>query len=176
MKKIVLLAGVAVLGLSFISGNQSQAATENLTINAEIVEAIAISCGTALNFGSMEASSGHTVTVDTAGSRSSTVPTQLVSGGGEANGVCSIDGEDGYVVDLNIPDTSVTDGVDIFNVNNYDISGTGVVQTNANNYVITLGVAAAPGDDYNIGGDLVVTAGAGAGSYTGTTTITVTYQ
>jgi hypothetical protein len=170
---VAAAAAFAAAGFGYV--HSAKAATSNLTVDAVIVEAISLDCAsTPLDFGNLDASAAAVITMSTAGARSSTVPAALVAGGSPGAGVCSIDGADGLVVDVNIPNTTITNGTDTLTVNNYTFAGTGAGTTDPNNHTVTLQAGGA--QDYSIGGDLTLAGTESAGNYTGTTTVTVTYQ
>lgn len=175
--KKFLLAGAALSGVILAGAffaTKSEAATSNLTVDAVIIEAITLDCtATPLDFGNLDAAAASVITVSSAGVRSATVPASLVGGGTPNAGVCSLDGEDGLVVDLNIPDDTITNGTDIIPVNNFTVGGTAVVG-GPNDFDVTLQAGAA--ENLTIGGDLTLAGTEGAGVYTGTITVTATYQ
>lgn len=178
--KKFLLAGVALAGSIFAGAmfaTQSKAATSNLNIDAVIVEAITVSCGTNLDFGDLFSGASDTITVTTSNTRTEASGTDNLYGGGAAvSGICSIGGADGIGVDINIPDTTLTGGGSTLEVSNYTFAGTNAAGAAGNDFTISaLPVSATP-TDYTIGADLNIVAGDTAGTYTGFTTVTVSYQ
>jgi spore coat protein U-like protein len=174
--RFYLLAAASALALSVgaLMSGPAQAVTDDLTVDAVIVEAITLDCGTTpLDFGNLDSAAASVVTVSSAGVRSATVPASLVAGGTPNAGVCALDGADGLVVDLNIPDDTITDGTDTLAISNFTVGGTAVAG-GPNDFDVTLQVGGS--ENLTIGGDLTLLGGEGAGVYTGTITVTATYQ
>lgn len=170
-------AAAAIAGVTFFSAPQSNAATSNLTIEAEIVEAINLSCGTALDFGSLNSGEPGVVTVDANGNRTGTVASNLILGGGEKAGGCAINGEADRMVDLHIPDATLRHESirsEVLEVRQFTVGGADVdAAGDGNNFSVTL--QSRP-ENLTVGGQLVIEGGEEAGVYSGTVVVTATYQ
>lgn len=177
--KKFLLAGAALSGVilgGVFFGAKVQAATTNLTIDAVIVQAVTVACGTNLDFGQIDATASDIITVDTADGRTeASGADNLVGGSTAVSGVCTIDAADGANLDVNIADTTLTGGGSTLEVSNYTFAGTGAAGAAGNNFTIT-GLPAGAGTNYTVGADLNIVAGDLAGTYQGTAVVTVTYQ
>lgn len=174
-KFLAMGAAAAVLTVG-IGAHQAQAVTDTLDVDAVIVEAIVLDCHTPLDFGNLDSAAAGVVTVTTIGGRSSTTPSNLVAGGSHNAGVCGLDGEDGLVVDLNIPDGTLdntTTPGDTLAVDNYTLAGTAVAG-GPNDWDVTL--QAGGSEDLDIGADLTIAGGEDPGIYQEVLTITATYQ
>ncbi len=163
MRKSALAVSVAVmLGLP-VAAN---AATATGDSSAEIVTAISITKGTALDFGSVvAAASAGTVAMDTAGSRTCSTVTCVSQDAGTAASF-DVSGQADYQYSVTLPtSTTISDGggtnsmtIDTFSHNSGNaLDGTGA-------------------DTFNVGATLSVGADQVAGSYTGTFDVTVEYQ
>lgn len=150
---------MAVVG-AFSGG--ALAATATGTANATVLTPIAISAGTALNFGTLSANaSGGTVTVTAAGARSTT-GTVVVTSGAFSAASFTVTGTGSSTFAVTYPASfNVTSGA-----NNMAVTVTGAATG-----TLASGTATLP-----VGGTLTVGAAQAAGSYTGTYTMTVEYN
>ncbi len=165
MKKIILLAGVASL-VAF--GANATELTASSNIKAKIVGSMTLTHESAdqLNFGTMMSSAAHTVSLTSAGARSSTDAGQLVddSGNTPTADQFTITSPDARQVTLNVA-TPAKVGV------------TGLVPTLSTDPALSGGKLSlqAGTTTVKIFGDLAVSQGATAGDYTEPYSITVTY-
>ena len=167
MKYIVAAAGLALL----ISGS-AQAATGSTasttgTANATVVAPLQIqhTSGAALNFGTFTAGLGGTVTVDSAGTGTAGSDVSFVNGNTNSADAFTVTGS----------------GTRTFNIT----TSTGdTVSTGGPSPSTMAFTVSAPEDaslvsgsyTLNVGGELTVGSAQAAGSYTGSYTVTVTYQ
>ena len=164
--RVFLLRLMPVLLIGFAVSRPAHAAgTASGTASAAIVAPLILThnSGTSLNFGIFSAGSGGTVVVTTAGAGSTTSGVALMSNATTAADSFSVIG----------------DKVRLFNV----ASGSGVVTNGAATMSFTtvpLAVILTTGtfgtDTFKIGGTLTVPGGTTPGSYSGTYTVTVTYN
>ena len=178
-KKFLLTGAVvsAALAVGSFLAVPAKAVTSTLDVEAVIIAPLTINCTGAareLNFGSIDANGGGTVTVSTAGVGSTTGPI-LIALTGLQEGQCDLTGEGNLAFTVTIPATTVDDagaGVPMA-VNNFQVDdGTGAGPAVAG-YSANL-VAGA--ETIAIGADLVVGAAQAAGNYVGTVTVTAVYQ
>lgn len=173
MKKLIVFAA-AILGFSAVSFGQN---TASQTASALVIQAISITSGTALDFGTFGArkTATSTVVLTTAGSRSSS--TADIIGGAGTPGTFTITGDAGHLVTVGLPSTSTL------------LVGSGTAAGGAD-----MSIDAAPtgwstdgGDLTNFtitGGSIVLTVGATlnvgidqkAGPYQGTYNVTANYN
>lgn len=134
---------------------------------------IVISGSVELNFGTISAGGGGSVIVSTAGARSVTGTVVDISGGGlETNGVFSISGSTGVMIDLSVtaPDFTVSNGAGgIMTVDSFNI----VVPGGGRTATVTL--ATSP-QNFPLGATLRVSSGQAAGTYTGDYVLSANYQ
>ena len=169
MKKILFVAAIA----AGLSGGAAQAATGNSatgtgTANAVVVGPLQIThnTGAALNFGSFTAGTGGTVSVTSAGVASATGDVGLVTG--------STPTADAFTV-VGTPNRAF--GIVASSSNTVSTGGANPATmpftvSAANSASLTAGGTFA----LAVGGTLTVGSGQAAGAYTGTYTVTVTYQ
>lgn len=177
-QRIYLFAGALALAITAGAAyvGTAKAATSNLTVDAVLVQPITINCGTPIDFANLYNTPADTITISTAGARTEGAGADNIAPGGTPNaGICSIDGTDGAIVDLNIPDDTVTDGTDVLEVDNFTVAGGAGVVGGPNDFDLTLGVSGVA-EDFSIGADLTIGAGDDPGTYTGTITVTAAYQ
>lgn len=178
IKKFLML-GIAAAALSNFAINTAHANdTATLTIDAVIVEAITLNCGTNLNFGDIVSPSGAgTVVMPVGGTRSGTggvTGAELIGNAGGA-GQCDIDGASGQVATLTISEPiQISDGgSNNMDVGSFTVSVGGGASEGLDNAEVTLG---ADPIDLDIGATLTVDAGQAAGAYQGTIEITANYN
>ena len=165
MRKFVLLAGIASL-VAFNANATDLTASSN--IKAKIIESMTLTHDSAdqLNFGTMMASAAHTVSLTSAGARSSTDAGQLVddSGNTPTADQFTITSPDARQVTL-VVNTPSKVGV------------TGLVPTLATDPALSGGKLSLQSgtNTVKIYGDLAVAQDATAGNYTEPYSITVTY-
>ena len=168
MKKIVLVAALAAGltgGTAHAAGNTASA---NGTANATVVGPLAIThnSGAALSFGSFTAGTGGTVSVTSAGAVSASGDVSMVTGvnasadaftvTGTANRAFGIASSTGNTVSTG----GATPAIMAFTVS----PGTSAALNASGSFAMS------------VGGALTVASGQAAGSYTGTYSVTVTYQ
>ncbi|UCH73104.1 MAG: DUF4402 domain-containing protein [Rhodospirillales bacterium] len=162
-----LAAGVAALGVAGLGSTSAMAAQDQVNANATIVDAIGITGDRSLEFGTIINGAANTVTIanTAAGTRSATDPTQLLLGGGEQSAQFTVSGDPGRSYNLTVPPSiTVTEtGGTTMTVNNIQHSATGTLDGVTGNEV------------FYVGGDLIVTNGQLAGTYSGTLLIQVDY-
>jgi hypothetical protein len=161
---LLLAAGVAL-----ISGPvASHAASDTANATAEIVVPIAINNTQDLAFGKIDAQTGGTVVIDTAGSRTKTGAVILIAAGStqtQATFDVTGDGTATYSITLPAGSVSLSDGAThTMSVGTFTSSPSGT------------GTLTAGAQTINVGGTLTVASGQAAGSYTGTFTVTVEYN
>jgi hypothetical protein len=146
---------------AFIQAAVAETATGDLSMEATLDEALTVSCGTSLDFGTVTVANGAsgTVTVDTAGS--GTYPNNISQTGTDMAGACTISGNnENSAPTVTINAAQIDKGNDSLTVNNFTDNADSSLD-NGN------GV-------FNIGGDLVIPDGfADFGNYSGTVTVTV---
>lgn len=169
---VAAVAAFSAAGIGYV--HSAKAATDNLTVNAVIIEPLAITCATALNFGSIDANGGGSVTVDSAGVSGTTGPILIAATGLQA-GQCTTTGEGNFTYTVDIADAigGVTSGANSMDVINFVVDDGVAGEGAATGYVATLAAGAGTLD---IGAELVVGAGQAPGIYTGTVAVDVLYQ
>jgi hypothetical protein len=158
-KKVVMAALLAAFaGLS----TQAVAATATGTANANVLTPIAITAGQTLEFGAFTGAAG-TVTVSTAGARSSTGAVVLAPTNGTVRqGTFTVTGSGNSTFGITYPSAfNITSGA-----NNMSVTVSGPATG-----TLTSGTAT-----INVGGTVTVAANQAAGAYTGTYTMTVEYN
>ncbi len=147
--------------LSLVS-NQTLAATATGTANATVLTPIAITAGQTLEFGAFTGAAG-TVTVSTAGARSSTGSVVLAPTNGTVRqGTFSVTGSGSSTFAITYPSAfNITSGA-----NNMSVTVSGPATGTLSGGSATI----------NVGGTVTVSANQAAGNYTGTYTMTVEYN
>lgn len=167
MKKIVL--GAALLAISATSAQAATGSTATATgsASATVVAPLKIThnSGAALNFGTFTAGTGGTVVVTSAGAGSVTGDVGTVTGNTNAADAFSVTG----------------DGTRAFNISasSSNSVSTGGATPSTMAFTLTTPASAslaAGAYTLNVGGTLTVGSAQAAGAYTGTYTVTVTYQ
>lgn len=164
MNTTSIIAMAAVAGFVGFASTDAKAASDTGTASATLVTALTVtSGGTPLEFGTI-GNAANTVTVSPAGVRSATDATQL-AGGTPTAADFTVAGTASATYTISIPATTISNGVTTLTVNNFT--------TDAGATPTLDGTGA---DAFNVGGDLIVTAGADtSAAYTGTFTVTVNY-
>ena len=157
---------VAIFAFSNISFGQSSA-TANANAGANILKPIAITNTQDLDFGDIiSQTTGFTVIVTTAGTRSASNATAILTAVGE-QATFSVTGQENQTFKVTLPaSVSITDGgVNSMSIAgfNHDLGATPVLDGTGN---ATL----------NVGAVLTVGAAQAAGAYTGTFDVTVVYE
>ncbi|MCC8358643.1 DUF4402 domain-containing protein [Salinimicrobium sediminilitoris] len=168
MKKITFILFALIAGTTFAqTNNDSNKATGTATVNAEIISPIEITSGSVLNFGRIIGDAeGGTVTVSTAGERSfdnndlnAPTTTSLPSAA-----AFKITAENEYLYSISIPSIKLEGAGDDMTVNfEHNMKDEGNAGSGAEQTLL-------------VGGDLLVNGGQDAGEYTGTATVTVSYE
>jgi hypothetical protein len=166
-----LLVSAAVLGLISSAPAFGQAAPASATANAdaEVVNTIALTKTADLNFGKIAADVAQgTVTVSTAGVRTSTSPNLLIAGTTPTAAAFNVGGQGslGYNISLTNNPITLTKTTD----NTKTMSATLTLSK-------TTGTLSAGGtDSLTVGGALTVAAAQAPGSYQGQLQVTVVYN
>lgn len=144
----------------------------SLSAQAQVLP-IAVTASVELHFGAMTVASAGTLSISTAGIRSTTGGvTDIVGAGLNSNGVLLVSGDPGFIVDMSLtsPTFVLNDVAGVgapMNVDNFDINGSGAVAAIS----LTATTVSVP-----LGARLNVGASQGAGLYTGTYTIVANYM
>ena len=160
--RILFMTGALLLGAR-------TASAETVTSTARIVVPLVATSGTNLRFGNIAASAAAgTVTVTAASVRSAAGGASLVAGATSGAGVITISaGEPSRVLNITYPASgTLTSGANTMTVNNFAASGSPTTTT----------LTAAGTGTFNIGGRVNVGASQATGNYSGTFTVTLTYQ
>ncbi len=153
-----LLAGAGMVSTS------AMAATAVGTANATVLTPIAITAGTALDFGTFAALTGGSVIIAAAGGRSATGTVFLSPGNAGSPASFNVTGDGALTFAVTYPGS--------FNVTHTNTINTmAVTVTGAATGALVAGAATLP-----VGGTLTVASGQLAGSYSGTYTMTVEYN
>ncbi len=169
-----ILLGTALLGAIALSGTTIYAGDVNVAVTATLTSTLTETNTTPLHFGSVEISQGgDTITIDASGNTAITAATVIngsVVTGSPTSGLITVASPSSFSIQAAYPATvTVTDTVTDATLQNIEpLSGGGTT----NGAVVHAG--GTPSTIY-IGGDLVIPAGATAGSYTGTMVVTLTY-
>ena len=162
MKKITFILFALITGTTFAQDT----ATATSTVNAEIISPISIENGSELDFGRIIGNAaGGTVTVSTAGDRTTTNSDLLAPSTTVKAASFDVKAADTYNYSIAIPtiDLTFTGGDNMpvtfdSSLGNANVVGTGAVQT------------------LNVGGVLTVNADQAEGAYAGTVEVTVAYE
>jgi hypothetical protein len=170
IKRFALVtAGVSLLAASTVhaAGNT---ATATANANARIISPITIAKTTDLNFGDVIAGTGGTVVVDSASVRTSTGGVALGSATGVSAAAFNVTGATNATYTIQLPTTAVT--------LNGPVAGNTMTVTNfTSNPALTAGALGATGAQaLLVGGTLNVASAQPIGAYTGTFSVTVTYN
>lgn len=141
----------------------ARAATGVLNVEATVLNTLRVTCGTALDFGSVAAGVGGQVAVGPSGTRTSAASNLLLASGPATAGVCAVHGTPGHDVSISATDTVLRGPSSELEVTNLNFET--IVQEGPP-YVVQV----------KVGGTLNVERGDGPGIYTGAVTITADYQ
>ncbi|MBK5193985.1 MAG: DUF4402 domain-containing protein [Flavobacteriaceae bacterium] len=165
MKKITFILFALIAGTTFAQNTDNGTATAS----ASIVSAITIADGTTLNFGKILKGTAGTVAISTAGLRSVTGVTEIVGTAVSAS-TFVVNASDGYVYDVTfIPSITLTNGS----------TATGTKTMTVDTFIHDAGVTptgTGADQNLNVGATLHVVADQVEGNYSGTASVTVTYQ
>jgi hypothetical protein len=157
---------LAAVGLS-ISATAGAEDTATSSADATIIQAIAVTNDSGLDFGSVvaDATTAGTVTMDSAGTRTCTTVTCVSQDAGAA-AAFSVTGDSSYSYTITLPSTAVSlsDGTNTMDVDTFTDSKGGSSS-------LTSGA-----DSFTVGATLNVGAGQVANAYTGTFDVTVNYN
>lgn len=166
-----LLVSAAAAGLLIATPAFAQAgptATANANADAVIVQPIAVVNTSGLNFGRIAAdSAASTVTIDSAGGRTGSLPNVLIMTGSNPSAAgFDVTGAAGLAYSITVPATTTLNG------------------PNGNSMVATLnpsktsGTLSSPAgtDSFSVGGSLAVGANQAAGAYKGSFQVAVQYN
>lgn len=170
MKKLTVVAlAIVALAIGTTAFAAQNSATGTGTANARIITAISITPGTALNFGDVVPSAAAgTVTVDSAGVRTSAGGASLGNATGVAAGAFTVGGQANATYAITLPANgvvTVTSGANSMAVNNF-----------TSNPAATGNLGAGGSQALAVGATLSVGINQAAGSYTGTYQVTVAYN
>jgi hypothetical protein len=167
MKQISKFFALAIVMIAFSASSFGQVfATANAS--ATVIAPLTISATSELNFGSLAATAGGTVTVSTAGARTTTAGVTL-AGGTVSAASYLISAYNGANITISLPSANIT----LANGGNTMVVGNFTSTIPAGNYTLTAVTAT-----LSIGADLTVAAAQPAGVYTNNAdlTVTVNYQ
>lgn len=171
MKKVVL--GSATLAAAGAAGQIANAATDNITINARILDPVAITQTLTMNFGSLTETGAGTAALDFADTITPS-GTITVIGAAAQTGGFKVAGSTGVNIVISQDGTAtLTSGANTMNVTGIQVQNPANTLTGA---TITVTLAASPSANFDIAGTLNIGAGQAAGVYTGTQTVTALYQ
>lgn len=163
------MTGAAIMiALSAAPHQDAHAVTDALDMDAIIIPTgQAILATQNLNFGSISEVGGGTVTVNTAGAVTDS-PGAVSLGGTIEEGIIRTFGTTGNSVAFTIPATAIlNNGANTMVVDQFDLNGGGLTET----IIMTNTDTPIP-----VGGRLNVGAGQAAGTYTGSVTVTATFN
>ncbi len=155
MKKITFILLALLSGTAFGQSTVSS--------SAEIIQAISFSENKGLNFGKVDNGAG-TVIIGTNGSTNGGTKTKQIAGGAPGPADLTVKGEpdEAYNIIVN-PLTTLSGSGSSMDVIDINHNGTGILD-------------AAGEEIFQIGGTLKVNAGQATGTYTGTVSVTVSYN
>ena len=175
--KKVLLTGAALAALSPLAMNDAKAAdTQAISMNAVIVQAIALSEAQTLHFGTFSITAAGTIAIDTAGADTGGGYADVGGAANRQEGIVNVKAAAGFAIDLTIGGADSVTGPGpamVVNAFNIETAAGGSAQT----VTLTAGQVAG-GLSVPIGATLNFAA-AGVqtpGTYTGSFDITATYQ
>jgi hypothetical protein len=166
LNKKLGLALVAVVATA-VAVKSAKAFTGNGTATATIVTPLTFTSSQNLQFGTIDAATGGTVTVSPAGVRSKTGALALISSGAGAEGHLDVTGTGTLTYAITLP-----------------ANGTVTIANGANNMAVDsflsnpagTGALVAGAQTINVGGTLTVASGQAAGLYSGTYPVSVDYN
>ena len=171
MKKVVL--GSATLAAAGAAGQIANAATDNITINARILDPVGITQTLTMNFGSLTETGAGTAVL---GFTDNITPSGTITaiGSNAQTGGFKVAGSTGVnIVISQDGSATLTSGANTMNVTNIQVQNP---LNTITGQTITVQLAANPSANFDVGGTLNIGAGQAAGVYTGTQTITALYQ
>lgn len=177
-KKKILAAGAAAVALSPLVAGKAFAATETVSMQAIVLQAIQLTKVSDLNFGTFSVTGAGTVVVSPAGAATTW-------GGGvneigtpaDQDAVVSIKASKGYPIAISAPAAPVTiaNGATNMNVDTFMVNEAAGMNAFASGQAVTATLTANTAT-FNIGATLHVGAAQPAGTYTGSFTVTASYQ
>ncbi len=174
MRKLLMMGGALAVMMSGAS-QMAMADTDDLTVEAIIVTPLAITCGTTLDFGSMDAGGvGGNVVIDPDGTVNDPAAPFARIGAGTAAGQCTTTGDTTLAYTVTIPDDQVDSGANNMAVIDFTIED-GVNLPGPADVGYSTALVAGAGT-LNIGATLVVGAAQAPGAYTGTVVVTALYD
>ncbi|MFV8225851.1 DUF4402 domain-containing protein [Christiangramia aquimixticola] len=164
MKKITLLLMFVLISATAFS--QADSADGTADVTAQIVSPIQITDGSALNFGSINGTAtGGDVTVSPAGARSFTNTAMAITTATPITAAkFNITAANGFSYKIDIPATTLTG------------TGTPMGITFDHDRADTGNIGSGSAQELNVGGTLTVGDGQTSGAYSGTVTVTVSYE
>lgn len=160
-----IIAVAAVAGFVGFASSGAKAASTNGTANANLVTALTIAAGTALDFGSI-VNAANTVTISSAGGRTATDSAQL-AGGTPVPATFNVSGSASTQYSITLPannTVTIANGATTLAVQNFE--------HNAGATPTLDGTGAA---SFSVGAQLIIVGGEAPGTYTGTFPVTVNY-
>jgi len=177
MRKLLMLGGAVAVMMTGAS-QMALADTDDLTVEAYIVETLVLDCTIqSLDFGNLDAGLPGVVTMTTAGIRSSTEASNLVPVGTSNEGTCSLVGEPGFDVEITTTAAFVDltgPGPETLTVNNFTFNDAVPTGEGPAPYATVLDGSGA--GTISVGADLTIAGGETPGAYTGTFEIVALYD
>ena len=167
MKKIVLATSMVALSAGTAHAASGNTANATGTATANVVTPISIShnSGASLNFGTITAGTGGTVVVTQAGAGSVTGDVGTVAGNTNSNDAFTVNGDTTRAFNITASaSNTVSTGGATPSTMAFVVSAPASASLTAGTYAL------------KVGGTLTVGSAQAAGSYTGSYTMTVTYQ
>lgn len=166
MKKKLLFVIGATIASSGIYSSSVFAANATGNATATVLAPLALTAGVGMDFGDVAGETGAASTIVLAPDGTTTASGNAVAGGTPAAGAFSVTGDDSLTYDINLPASTTLSGGAGPNitVNNFTDNKGGSSTTSGGT------------DDFTIGATLNLADGQGAGTYTGTYSVTIDYQ
>jgi hypothetical protein len=155
--------------LALASAGPADAATQNATVNANVVRALTLTSLQNLNLGTITLSpgtwSGATVGISKTGTF--TCSAKLICTGSTSVASYKVTGSNKMVVKITAPDVTMVDQADPTKTLTLKVDNPGQV---------TLTSSGEPGVNFNLGGTITLDSTTATGTYSGTFQVTVDYQ
>lgn len=176
-KKKILAAGAAAVALSPVVVSKAFAATETVPMQAIVLQAIQLNTLSSLNFGTFSQPGGaDTVVVSAAGAATNYNTLNPVGAPVDHDGVVEIKATKGFPIVISAPAAdTIANGANNMAVNAFLINDAAGMATFASAQVVTATLTANTAT-FNVGATLHVGAAQPAGTYTGSFTVTASYQ
>jgi len=163
------LGALLALPLAALVSTPAPAATASATVNASVIRPVTFTASGSLNFGTI------VINTLTANRRVTLSPANVLTCGGTSELICSgatsiptynVQGTNKQVFTINKTPSMLTNS----------LNGSTLTLTPIGPASVTLTNSGAPGNDFTIGGSIVITPTTGEGVYTGVVNVTVEYQ